>query len=101
MDGHDRLIAARTLTNFPIVIMASTTVATALADWREQIGFLVIVAGLFVLVIAALLFMVVRKLSQQHLSVAAAAATGKAAAGYRRQQYDAGPAAVRFVASGS
>ena len=56
IDGHDRLIAARTLTNFPIVIMATTTVATALADWREQIGFLVIVAGLFVLVIAALLF---------------------------------------------
>jgi diguanylate cyclase (GGDEF)-like protein len=68
MDGRDRLIAARTLVNFPIVIIASTTVATALADWREQIGFLVVVAGLFVLVIAALLFMVVRKLSRQHLA---------------------------------
>ena len=68
MDGRDRLIAARTLANFPIVIIASTTVAAALADWQEQIVFLVIVAGLFVLVIAALLFAVVRKLSLQHLA---------------------------------
>jgi len=68
MDGRDRLVAARTLASFPIVIMATTTVATALADWQEQIVFLVIVAGLFVLVIAALLFAVVRKLSLQHLA---------------------------------
>ena len=66
MDGRDRLIAARTLEHFPIVIIASTTVATALANWQEQTVFLVIVAGLFVLVIAALLFAVVRKLSLQH-----------------------------------
>ncbi|MDP1881863.1 MAG: PAS-domain containing protein, partial [Bradyrhizobium sp.] len=68
MDGRDRLVSARTLASFPIVIIASTTVATALADWQEQIGFLVIVAGLFVLVIAALLIAVVRKLSRQHLA---------------------------------
>jgi diguanylate cyclase (GGDEF)-like protein len=68
VDGRDRLISTRALTNFPIVIIASTTVATALADWREQTGFLVIAAGLFVLGIAALLFMVVRKLSLQHQS---------------------------------
>ena len=40
--------------------------SAALADWREQIRFLIAVAGLSVLVIAALLFLVVRKLSQQH-----------------------------------
>ncbi len=68
MDGRDRLVSARTLANFPIVIIASTTVATALANWQEQIVLLVIVTGLFVLVIAALLFAVVRKLSLQHLA---------------------------------
>ncbi len=68
MDGRDRLVAARALANFPIVIMATTTVAAALADWQEQTVFLVMVAGLFVLVIAALLFLVVRKLSLQHLA---------------------------------
>ena len=66
IDGEDRLIASRALTNFPLVIVASTTTATALADWREQIAILVAVTGFSVLAIAALLFLVVRKLSQQH-----------------------------------
>jgi diguanylate cyclase (GGDEF)-like protein len=65
-DGHDRLASARKLNNFPISIVATTTVDAALADWREQTGFLVAVAGLSVLAIAALLFLVVRKLLQQH-----------------------------------
>ena len=67
VDGKDRLISARALTGFPIVIVAATTVSAALADWREQISWLITVAGLSVLAIAALLFLVVRKLSQQHL----------------------------------
>ncbi|MDB5606289.1 MAG: diguanylate cyclase [Bradyrhizobium sp.] len=66
MDGQDRLAAARALSDFPISIIATTTVSAALADWREQTRFLVAVAGLSVLVIAAMLFLVVRKLSQQH-----------------------------------
>jgi diguanylate cyclase (GGDEF)-like protein/PAS domain S-box-containing protein len=66
LDGQDRLISSRMLTNFPIVIIASTTASAALADWREQIQILVAVAGLAVLAIGALLFLVVRKLSQQH-----------------------------------
>ena len=66
IDGEDRLIASRALTNFPIVIVASTTTSAALADWREQIGILITVTGLSVLAIAALLFLVVRKLSHQH-----------------------------------
>ena len=65
-DGQDRLIASRTLTNFPIVIIASTTASAALADWREQMGLLIAIAVLAVLAIAALLFLVVRKLSQQY-----------------------------------
>ncbi|WOH69478.1 EAL domain-containing protein [Bradyrhizobium sp. BWA-3-5] len=66
IDGEDRLIASRALTNFPIVIIASTTTSAALADWREQIAILVAVTGLAVVAIAALLFLVVRKLSHQH-----------------------------------
>jgi diguanylate cyclase (GGDEF)-like protein/PAS domain S-box-containing protein len=65
-DGADRLISSRALTNFPLVIIASTTASAALADWREQIGLLIAIAGLSVLAIAALLFLVVRKLSHQH-----------------------------------
>jgi diguanylate cyclase (GGDEF)-like protein len=66
VDGKDRLIASRALTNFPIVVVATTTTSAALADWREQITMLIAVAGLSVLAIAILLFLVVRKLSQQH-----------------------------------
>ena len=66
IDGLDRLASARTLNEFPISIIATTTVSAALADWREQTRFLIAAAGLSVLVIAAMLFLVVRKLSRQH-----------------------------------
>jgi len=65
-DGQDRLASARKLNHFPVSIVATTTVDAALVDWREQTWFLVAVAGLSVLAIAALLFLVVRKLLQQH-----------------------------------
>ena len=66
VDGRDRLVSARTLANFPIVVVASTTISAALGEWREQTRFLIAVAGLFVLVITTMLFLVIRKLSQQH-----------------------------------
>ena len=66
IDGQERLGSARQLSSFPIVVIATTTVSAALADWRQQIRFLILVAGLSVLVIAAILILVVRKLSQQH-----------------------------------
>ena len=66
IDGEDRLVSSRALTNFPLVIIASTTTSAALADWREQIEILITISGLSVLAIAALLFLVVRKLSHQH-----------------------------------
>ena len=66
IDGQERLASARLLSHFPISVVATTTVAAALADWRQQIRSLIAVAGLSVLAIAALLFLVVRNLSQQH-----------------------------------
>jgi diguanylate cyclase (GGDEF)-like protein len=65
-DGQDRLGSARLLSHFPIVVIATKTVSAALADWRAQVRFLVVTAGLSMLVIAAMLFLVVRKLSRQH-----------------------------------
>jgi diguanylate cyclase (GGDEF)-like protein/PAS domain S-box-containing protein len=66
IDGLHRLASARALTAFPIGIIATTTVSAALADWREQLSYMIAAAGLSVLVIAGMLFFVVRKLSQQH-----------------------------------
>ena len=37
IDGQDRLASARKLSNFPVSIIATTTVAGALSDWRQHI----------------------------------------------------------------
>ena len=66
VDGQDRLGSVRTLTNFPIVIIATTTMSAALADWRDQIRLLIGVACLLVLVIVVMLILIVRQLSRQH-----------------------------------
>ena len=66
VDGEDRLISARALPHFPILIMATKTRAAALADWREQIGILISVAVSSALAIAGVLIAVVRKLLEQH-----------------------------------
>jgi diguanylate cyclase (GGDEF)-like protein len=66
VDGQDRLGCARQLSHFPIVVIATITETAALADWWKQIRFLVMAAALSVLVIAVMLFLVVRKLSLQH-----------------------------------
>ncbi|KWV57340.1 diguanylate cyclase [Bradyrhizobium macuxiense] len=66
VDGQDRLVSSQALTKFPIVIVATTTTAAALANWREQINILIAVTSLSVLAIATLLTLVVRKLLQQY-----------------------------------
>ncbi len=67
VDGRERLMAVRKLSRFPISVTATTTVASALADWRNQTKFMIASAFLSVLVIAVILFLIVRQLSQQHL----------------------------------
>jgi diguanylate cyclase (GGDEF)-like protein len=66
VDGRDRLGSVRQLSDFPIVVVATTSVSAALADWRAQTRLLIGVAGLLVLVIAVMLFLIVRQLSRQH-----------------------------------
>ncbi|QAU42824.1 diguanylate cyclase [Bradyrhizobium guangdongense] len=66
VDGEDRLISARALPHFPILMMATTTRAAALTDWREQIGILISIAGASALAIAGVLIAIVRKLLEQH-----------------------------------
>jgi diguanylate cyclase (GGDEF)-like protein len=66
IDGENRLISSRALNEFPIVIVATMTVAAALADWHQQMYFLIGVGGISVGLIAVLLFLVVRRLSRDH-----------------------------------
>jgi diguanylate cyclase (GGDEF)-like protein len=66
VDGEDRLASTRALVEFPLSMIATTTIATALADWRAQTLFLIIAAGLSALAIALTLFLIVRRLSIQN-----------------------------------
>jgi diguanylate cyclase (GGDEF)-like protein/PAS domain S-box-containing protein len=66
IDGKERLASANALRSFPIALVASLTVDAALADWREQTRFLVMVAALSAAAIAAMLSFFFRKLLQQH-----------------------------------
>jgi diguanylate cyclase (GGDEF)-like protein len=66
VDGGDRLGSIRQLNNFPIVVVATTSVSAALADWRGQTRLLIAVASLSVLVIAVMMFLIIRQLSLQH-----------------------------------
>jgi diguanylate cyclase (GGDEF)-like protein len=66
IDGEDRLASTRALSRFPLSFVATTTVATALADWRAQTEELIIAAGLAALALGATLLLIVRRLSKQH-----------------------------------
>ena len=66
IDGQERIASAHALNNFPIAIVASMTVSAALADWREQTRFLILVAAFSVFLIAVMLSLFVRKLLQQY-----------------------------------
>jgi diguanylate cyclase (GGDEF)-like protein len=66
MDGLDRLLAAHRLAKFPLVVVAGLEVSAALADWREQTKLLIGVGGLCAVIIAVILFLIVRQISQAH-----------------------------------
>jgi diguanylate cyclase (GGDEF)-like protein/PAS domain S-box-containing protein len=66
IDGQDRLGAGAALGGFPIVVIATTTTATALADWRAQTRFLVVAAALAAIVIACILVLIVRQINTQN-----------------------------------
>jgi diguanylate cyclase (GGDEF)-like protein len=68
VDGAERLVSVQSLARFPLSVVATTTVASALADWRAQTKFLVVAAGLSAIIAAALLVLIVRRLSWQHLT---------------------------------
>ncbi len=66
IDGEDRVGAVRRLSKFPITVVATTAVSAALADWYEQTRFLIGTATLSALIVALILFLVVRQISRQH-----------------------------------
>jgi diguanylate cyclase (GGDEF)-like protein/PAS domain S-box-containing protein len=67
VDNQDRLGSAAELSHFPIVVVATKTVASALADWREQTRSLIVAAVMSALVIAFILFVIIRQMNRQSL----------------------------------
>ncbi|CAL77864.1 putative signaling protein containing multidomains (PAS/GGDEF/EAL) [Bradyrhizobium sp. ORS 278] len=66
VDGVHRLGASHRLTSYPLIVTATTTVSAALADWHEQMRFLIGVGVTSVLLIAGMLTVVVRRLLSDH-----------------------------------
>jgi diguanylate cyclase (GGDEF)-like protein/PAS domain S-box-containing protein len=66
VDHQERVVAAQKLGHFPVAVIATTTVAAVLADWREQTRLLIGVAILSILTIATVLSLIIRQLSLDH-----------------------------------
>jgi len=67
-EGEDKVGAVRALHHFPILIVATTRTATALADWRAQTKLQFSAAVLAVVVVVVTIFFIVRQLRRQHLA---------------------------------
>jgi diguanylate cyclase (GGDEF)-like protein len=66
VDGADRFAAPASIGTFPLRIAVSTTVDSALREWREQTRLLVIAASLSALVISITLVLIIRQLQRQY-----------------------------------
>jgi diguanylate cyclase (GGDEF)-like protein/PAS domain S-box-containing protein len=66
VDNQDRLVSATALTRQPIVVFATNTVDAALADWRTQTRTLVAVAVVSALLVAIILFLIIREITRQN-----------------------------------
>ncbi len=64
--SQDKVGAVKPLTHFPILIVATTSTSSALADWRAQTRLQFYAAALTVAVIIAMVFLIVRQLRRQH-----------------------------------
>ncbi|MEH2480246.1 diguanylate cyclase (GGDEF)-like protein/PAS domain S-box-containing protein [Nitrobacteraceae bacterium AZCC 2146] len=65
VDGLDRVGSIRLLRDFPLALVATTTVDGVLADWRTQTKFLVATASTSALIVAGLLFLIIRHIRRQ------------------------------------
>ncbi|MDB5631164.1 MAG: diguanylate cyclase, partial [Tardiphaga sp.] len=65
VDGLDRVGSIRLLRDFPLALIATATVEGVLADWRTQTKFLVATASVSALIVAGLLFLIIRHIRRQ------------------------------------
>jgi len=65
LDGQDRLGAAAPLRDYPLTVVATTTVEGALANWRDQTRAMITGAGLMTLAIGLTMLLIVRHVNRQ------------------------------------
>ena len=82
-DGRRRLIAAHQVPRYGMVVTASVGVAAALAEWRQQAGWLLGAAGVVEVVMVALGLLLRRLRNQQAVQAAQEAARAAAEAANR------------------
>jgi diguanylate cyclase (GGDEF)-like protein len=74
-DHQERLIAARALVHYPVVVTVTNTMASVMAEWREHATYLISSAVILELMVAAAGMLMLRQLrGQQMLNEARAAA---------------------------
>jgi diguanylate cyclase (GGDEF)-like protein len=66
IDGAERLVTIQSLSRFPLTVVATNTVVSALTDWRAQTKFLVVAAILATVTVAITIMLIVRRLTWQH-----------------------------------
>ena len=64
--SEDKVGAVKALTQFPILIVATTRTSTVLADWRAQTRLQFCAAALAIIVVIGMVFLIVRQLRHQH-----------------------------------
>ncbi|WP_426438018.1 bifunctional diguanylate cyclase/phosphodiesterase [Bradyrhizobium genosp. P] len=66
IDGVQRLGSGARLAHFPAVVVATNTMEAALTDWRTQTHFLVSAAALAAIIVALVLFVLIRQIMRQN-----------------------------------
>ena len=66
VDGEDRLGAAAVLRDYPITVVATTTMTNVLADWRDQTRAMIAGACLLTLAIGVTLLLIIRRINLQN-----------------------------------
>jgi diguanylate cyclase (GGDEF)-like protein len=65
--SEDKVGAVKSLTHFPVLIVATTRTEAALADWRAQTRLQFFAAVLATMVVIVMVFLIVRQLRRQHV----------------------------------
>ena len=66
VDGAERLGSVQLLREFPIALIATSTVESVLADWRSQTRFLVSLATSLALILTGLIYLAIRRIQRQN-----------------------------------